>query len=356
MRREDDPGDYAWGGPAGRGLIRARPEDFEVEEMLGHSPSGAGEHLWLWVEKREHNTTDVAAMLARAAGVHPREVGFAGLKDRNAVTRQFFSVQLAGKPDPAWADWQLPGISILSASRSARKIQRGRLQGNRFVLWVRELEADRDALEQRLICLRDHGAPNGFGEQRFGGNNVARARALFAGQLKRKPSRHKRGFYLSAARSLLFNRVLQARIRTGTWNRMLDGDVAILDGSHSFFVPAPGDAEIAARCERLDLHPSGPLAGEGPSPVQGEVGELEAQVLDAEADLVRGLGQFRLRQERRALRTRVNELEWGFPEPNCLKLSFSLGSGSYATSILRELIQHDLPTQSRLRPQNGRDL
>ena len=347
---------YAWGGPVGRGLIRARPEDFEVEELLGHAPDGAGEHLWLWVEKREHNTTDVAAMLARAAGVHPRDVSFAGLKDRNAVTRQFFSVQLAGKPDPAWADWQLPGVSILSAARSARKIQRGRLQGNRFVLWIRELEADRDALEQRLICVRDHGAPNGFGEQRFGGNNVARARALFAGQLKRKPSRHKRGFYLSAARSLLFNRVLQARIETGTWNRIMDGDVAMLDGSHSFFRPEPGDPELAARCECLDLHPSGPLPGEGSSPVRGEVAELEARVLDAEPDLVQGLRQFRLRQERRALRTRVKALEWSFAGPNCLRLSFSLGSGSYATSILRELIQHDLPTQSRLRPAHGRDV
>lgn len=341
---------YAWGGPAGRGLIRARPEDFEVEEVLGHRPTGEGEHLWLWVEKREQNTVDVAGALARAAGVHPRDVSFAGLKDRNAVTRQYFSIQLAGRPDPDLAAFDLPGVRILSAQRSARKIQRGRLQGNRFVLVVRELDGEREALVDRLEQIQHHGAPNGFGEQRFGGNNIARARALFAGQMRRKPGKHKRGFYLSAARSLLFNQVLEVRLEDGSWNRILDGDVAMLDGSHAFFLPEPGDAELAARCRRLDIHPTGPMAGQGESPVGGAVAALEARILEAEPELVRGLEQFRLQHERRALRMRVADLEWDFPEPNSLRLAFTLGSGSYATSVLRELIIHDLPTQSRLGP------
>ena len=335
---------YAWGGPAGRGVIRARPEDFEVEEILGHQPSGDGEHLWLWIEKREQNTVDVASMLAKAAGLHPREVSFAGLKDRNAITRQYFSMHLAGQADPDWSRWTLPGVSLLAAERSVRKIQRGRLKGNRFVLTVRELDADREQLERRLVQLRDHGAPNGFGEQRFGGNNIARARALFAGRMRRKPGKHKRGFYLSAARSLLFNQVLQARIEDASWNRILDGEVAMLDGSHAFFAPEPGDPDIAGRCRRLDLHPTGPMAGLGDSPVSGSVAKLEQRIFEAEAELVLGLEQFRLKHERRALRMRVGELEWAFPEPNCLKLVFTLGSGSYATSVLRELICHDLPT------------
>ncbi len=344
---------YAWGGPAGRGVIRARPEDFEVEEILGHQPSGDGEHLWLWIEKREQNTVDVASMLARAAGVHPRNVSFAGLKDRNAITRQYFSVHLAGQADPDWSAYALPGVCVLSAMRSARKIQRGRLKGNRFILTVRELDADIDRLEQRLAQVREHGAPNGFGEQRFGGNNIARARALFAGEMRRKPGKHKRGFYLSAARSLLFNRVLEARIEDGSWNRIIDGDVAMLDGSHAFFAPEPDDPEIAGRCERLDLHPTGPLAGLGDSPVSAGVARLEQRILGAEPELVRGLEQFRLKHERRALRMRVGDLEWGFSEPNSLRLAFTLGSGSYATSVLRELINHDLPTQSRLGPAHG---
>ena len=341
---------FAWGGPAGRGLIRARPDDFEVTEVLGHEPSGDGEHLWLWIEKREQNTVDVASMLARAAGVHPRAVSFAGLKDRNAVTRQYFSLHLAGTTTPDWSGWELPGVRILGGERSARKIQRGRLRGNRFRLMIRELDADPDVLEVRLRCLRDHGAPNGFGEQRFGGNNIARARALFAGELKRKPSRHKRGFYLSAARSLLFNQVLERRIADGSWNRIRSGDVAMLDGSHAFFVPDADDPEIDARCHALDLHPTGPLAGAGESPVRAAVAELEQAVFDAEAGLVRGLEQFRLRHERRALRMRIGALEWDRPEPNSLELAFTLGQGSYATSALRELIVHDLPTQSRLGP------
>lgn len=341
---------WAWGGPVGRGRIRVQPEDFEVEEILGHEPTGEGEHLWLWVEKREQNTVDVAGMLARAAGVHPRQVSFAGLKDRNALTRQYFSIHLPKGIDPDWATWNLTGVAVLHVRRSMRKIARGRLQGNRFVLVVRELEADGDELEQRLVCLRDQGAPNGFGEQRFGGNNIARARALFAGELRRKPSRHKRGFYLSAARSLLFNQVLERRIRDGSWNRILPGDVAMLDGSQAFFVPEPEDGEVQGRCERLDLHPSGPLAGAGDSPVSDSVAALEQQVFDDEPDLVRGLEHFRLRHERRALRMRVGELEWNRIGPNTLQLTFTLGRGSYATSVLRELFVHDFSTQGGLGP------
>ncbi|MFP4208930.1 MAG: tRNA pseudouridine(13) synthase TruD [Wenzhouxiangella sp.] len=343
---------YAWGGPAGRGLIRSQPDDFEVEEILGHEPTGDGEHLWLWVQKCEHNTVDVANLLAQRAGVHPRQVSFAGLKDRNAVTRQYFSIHLPGKSDPDWSAWSCPGMKIIRASRSGRKIQRGRLRGNRFTLVVRELQADFDALDHRLVCLRDQGAPNGFGEQRFGGNNIARARALFAGQMKRKPSRHKRGFYLSAARSLLFNRVLAQRLAAGSWNRLLPGDVAMLDGSHAFFVPEPDDEQLAARCARLDLHPTGPLAGSGDSPVSGPVAALEEAVFAAEPDLVQGLNRFGLQHERRALRMRVGALEWRRLQPDTLQLMFTLGQGSYATSVLRELIDYDLPTQSRLRSED----
>ena len=335
---------FAWGGPAGGGTIRSRPEDFEVEEILGHEPTGDGEHLWLWVEKRGHNTVDVASSLARAAGVHPRQVSFAGLKDRNAVTRQYYSIHLPGQDDPDWTAWSGSGIRILNAVRSSRKIRRGRLKANRFRLIVRDLAVDHDKLQQRLVSVREHGAPNGFGEQRFGGNNIARARALFAGQLRRKPSRHKRGFYLSASRSLLFNRVLVHRIADGSWNRMIDGDVAQLDGSHSIFVPEPDDPDLSGRCEEMDLHPTGPLAGCGESPVSGEVAVLEREIFSHEADLVRGLEQFGLRHERRALRMAVRDLEWQQPEPDTLRLDFTLGQGSYATSVLRELIEYDIST------------
>ncbi|AKS42781.1 tRNA pseudouridine(13) synthase TruD [Wenzhouxiangella marina] len=328
----------AWGPVPGRGRIRVSPEDFRVREDLGHCPDGEGEHLWLWVEKRERNTVDVASDLARAAGVHPRQVSFAGLKDRNAVTEQYFSLHLPGSSDPDWRAWELEGVRIHRAERASRKIRRGRLKGNRFELRIRELDADRDALTERLERVRAGGVPNGFGQQRFGGNNLARARALFAGQLRRSPSKSKKGFYLSAARSLIFNQVLARRIAEGSWNRLLPGDVAMLDGTHSFFVADPDDTEQQRRCEAMDLHPTGPLVGLGEVPVTGEVLALETEVAEGEADLVEGLKRFRLEHQRRALRMRVLDLEWGFTGPDTLELRFGLGQGSYATSVLREIL------------------
>ncbi|WP_376696968.1 tRNA pseudouridine(13) synthase TruD [Wenzhouxiangella sp. EGI_FJ10305] len=335
-----NPG-FAWGGPPATGRIRIEPEDFVVSEELGHEPDGEGEHLWLWVCKRERNTVDVAADLARAAGVNVRQVGFAGLKDRNAVTRQYFSIHLPGTESPDWTKWTIDGVTIESASRSSRKIKRGRLRGNRFELVVRELMGDLSALEERLAAARDHGVPNGFGEQRFGGNNIARAHTLFRGEMRRKPSKTKRGFYLSAARSLVFNHVLAERLRRGDWNRLIDGDLAMLDGSRSFFAAEADDSEQLRRCAELDIHPSGPLPGQGDSPAGGEAAEIENRMFESHRELVEGLAKFGMKQERRPLRMRVGELEWDFPDDRTLKLAFSLGTGSYATSVLRELVDYD---------------
>lgn len=332
--------EFAWGGPRVSGRIRTTADDFLVEEILGHEPDGQGEHLWLWVEKRECNTVEVASRLAEACEVHPRQVSFGGLKDRKAVTRQYFSVHLPGRDDPDFQSWQLEGIRVLEASRSSRKIKRGRLKANRFRLRVRELNGELDALNDHLQTVREHGVPNGFGEQRFGGNNIARAHALFRGELRRKPSKAKRGFYLSAARSLIFNRVLAERLRRGDWNRLIDGDLAVLDGSRSFFSADAADPDQVRRCAELDIHPSGPLAGRGQTPATGEAAVIEQAVFAEQAELVEGLAKFGMQQERRALRMRVRNLEWSFPEPDVLELAFELGTGSYATSVLRELVDY----------------
>ena len=332
---------FAWGGPPVTGRIRVTPEDFGVIEMLGHEADGQGEHLWLWVCKRERNTVDVAGDLARAAGVNIRQVGFAGLKDRNAVTRQYFSIHLPSAESPDWSGWDIDGVTIESASRSSKKIKRGRLQGNRFELIVRDLAGDRASLEERLAAVRDHGVPNGFGEQRFGGNNIARAHALFRGEMRRKPSKTKRGFYLSAARSLVFNHVLDERIRRGDWNHLIDGDLAMLDGSRSFFAADADDLDQVRRCAEQDIHPSGPLPGQGESPAEGAAAEIENRMFESHRELVEGLAKFGMKQERRPLRMRVGELEWSFPDEKTLKLAFSLGTGSYATSVLRELVDYE---------------
>jgi len=334
------PAVYAHGGPAGSGAIRARPEDFRVIEDTGYAPSGEGEHLWLDIEKRGMNTVDVAARLARLAEVPVRSVGFGGLKDRNAVTRQPFSIQIPGRADPDWSTWSDEGMRIVDASRHNRKIQRGRLAGNRFELVVRELEGERDELEDRLRRIAGLGVPNRFGEQRFGGNNIARAHRLFRGELRRKPSKSKRGFYLSAARSLIFNQVLERRILAGTWNQVMDGEVVMLDGSRSTFAADAEDPDIQVRCQAQDLHPTGPLVGEGESEVGGDVAALERKVIDEQRELAEGLAKFRLNTERRPLRMRVIDLEWGFEGRDALVLRFSLRAGCYATAVLRELVEY----------------
>lgn len=332
--------EFAHGGPAGSGAIRMQPEDFRVVEDTGYTPSGDGEHLWLDIEKRGMNTVDVAQRIAQLAGVPGRSVGFAGLKDRNAVTRQPFTIQLPGQDDPDCSGWGDENMRIVSVSRHNRKIQRGRLAGNRFELVVRELEGNRDGLDERLRCIAELGVPNGFGEQRFGGNNIARAHRLFRGELRRKPSKSKRGFYLSAARSLIFNKVLERRILSGTWNRVIDGEIVMLDGTRSTFAADAADPGIQERCRAQDLHPTGPLAGEGESGVRGEVAALEREVIEQERELAEGLAKFRLQADRRPLRMRVMDLEWEFEGSDALVLRFSLRAGCYATAVLRELLEY----------------
>lgn len=343
---------FAWQAPRVRGSIRTQPEDFFVTEQLGYEASGSGEHLWLWIEKRQANTVDVARDLARLAGVHPRQVSFAGLKDRNAVTRQPFTIHLPGKPDPDWASWDTDCFRVLSASRHQRKIQRGRLAGNQFELIIRDLTADDPSIDVvkelswRLKQIQAEGVPNGFGEQRFGGNNIQRARALFAGELKRKPSRVKQGFYLSAARSLIFNQVLSRRIELGNWNRLIDGDIVMLDGSRSIFQADPDDPDLQSRCRAMDLHPTGPMVGHGTEPSESEAGQIERQVIDHHRDLFEGLKHHGLKAERRSLRMVVQDLHWSFADERTLTLRLSLPRGSYATSVLRQLIDYTDASQA----------
>jgi len=205
---------FAFGAPPLRGRLRSAPEDFFVEEILGYEADGAGEHAFLLVEKRGTNTEWTARELAKFAGIQPMNVGYAGMKDRHAVTRQVFTVHLPGKADPDWSALPSEEMKILSAARHSRKIKRGALRGNRFVLVIREIEGDRAAAEERLAAIAKRGVPNYFGEQRFGlgGNNVAQAKQMFGG---RRVDRDKRSILLSAARSHIFNGVLAERVGAG---------------------------------------------------------------------------------------------------------------------------------------------
>ena len=326
----------AYGAPSLAARLRSAPEDFRVEEVLGYDADGQGEHALLWVEKRGANTDWVARELAKFAGVSPVAVGYAGLKDRHAVTRQTFSVQLAGKPDPDWSTFPHADVKVLAATRHSRKLKRGALRGNRFVLVLREVHGDRDAAEQVLQQIAARGVPNYFGEQRFGreGSNVAQARAMFAG---RRVDRDKRSFLLSAARSQIFNDVLAARVERGAWDTPLSGEIWSLAGSRSWFGPEPFTDVLAERLARADIHPSGPLWGQGEPPTVADAGALEREVAAASSDLAEGVAAARMDQERRPLRLLPRDLKWRWLDDNALELAFELPAGAYATVVVREL-------------------
>src|SRR5579859_5797841 len=321
---------YAYGNPPLTAVLRSTPDDFQVEEILGYDADGEGEHALLWVEKRGANTDWVAKELAKFAGIPPLNVGYAGLKDRHAVTRQTFSVQLAGKPDPDWSAFPHAEVKVLAATRHKRKLKRGALRGNRFVLVLRQVQGDRAVAEQVLQQIAQRGVPNYFGEQRFGreGGNVAQARAMFAG---RRVDRDKRSILLSAARSHIFNSVLAARVERAAWDKPLEGEIWSLAGSRSWFGPEPFDDVLAERLAQVDIHPSGPLWGQGNPPTVGAVGELEREVSAAFSDLVAGLAAARMDQERRPLRLLAKEFRWHWLDDETLELSFELPAGAYAT-------------------------
>lgn len=330
---------YAYGMPVAAGRLRGVPEDFGVRELPGFALDGSGEHVYLKVRKRGANTDWVARQLAAFAGVAAGAVSYAGLKDRHAVTEQWFSVHLPGRADPDWSSVNNDEYQVLEHTRHSRKLRRGALTGNAFAIVVRELSGTPAELEARWARIRADGVPNYFGEQRFGhgGGNIAAATAWLAGE-RQVRDRQQRSLYLSAARSLIFNQVLSARVRAGTWATLLAGDVAMLAGSHSIFPVAELDETLARRAAEGDVQPTGPLWGAGELMTQGAVQALEQTTAAAWPVLSAGLVRADLRQERRALRLRLGEGTLAWLDDSTLRLCFTLPAGAYATTVLRELL------------------
>ncbi|MDX5376573.1 MAG: tRNA pseudouridine(13) synthase TruD [Halomonas sp.] len=333
-------------GPPRSGEFRATPEDFVVEEVLGFAPEGQGEHLWLWIEKRGLTTLEVVRHLARACGVTPRAIGYAGMKDRIAVTRQWLSVHLPGQqaPEDLAARLDALGVRVLEQVRHPRKLKRGVHRANRFQLRLSGA-AINDDLEARWAWLCRHGVPNLFGPQRFGpaGRNLIRARPLLARGWRKRDDRE--GMLLSAARSYLFNELTALRLSDGSWRHLVAGDVAILDGTASQFAVDAVDAELGERAARLDLHPSGVLWGVGTSLARGDALYYENAIAERHAVLCQGLERAGVLMARRALRMRLDQprLERDGREA---RLDFLLPRGSFATAVLRELIDHPTLTLS----------
>lgn len=318
--------------------LRSTLEDFQVIELPAFEPTGDGEHLLLTIEKRGQNTVHVAKLLAQWAGVPEMAVSYAGQKDRHAVTVQRFSINLPKRQAPPSESFAPEGVRVLEAHWHNRKLQRGALTGNRFVLVLRAVEGDRSAIEARLAQIAARGIPNWFGEQRFGhgGGNVAQALAMFSG---RRVKRDQRSMLLSAARSQLFNQVLTERVAQGCWDSPLEGEVWMLNGSRSVFGPEDFTDVLAQRLADFDIHPSAPLWGEGELRSAGQARALELGAIDdaAAQKLRAGLEAAEMRQERRALRLKPDGLGWSWLADDVLELRFALPPGCYATAVVHEL-------------------
>ncbi|WP_084155856.1 tRNA pseudouridine(13) synthase TruD [Halomonas halocynthiae] len=333
-------------GPPPAGEYRMMPEDFCVEEVLGFAPEGEGEHLWLWIEKRELTTAMVARELATICEVSLRDIGYAGMKDRVAVTRQWFSVHLPGREAPKELAERLAplAVKLLEQCRHPRKLKRGVHRGNRFQLRISGDAVTDKQLERRWQRLLSQGVANYFGPQRFGphGRNLQRAISVLERGWRKRDDRD--GMLLSAARSYLFNQQLAARIDAGTWNTPLPGDVMMLDGTESVFVVAADTApdelgQLAERAVRQDVHPTGVLWGVGQSKAQATPAADEKRLGECCPRLCEGLVAAGVKLSRRSLRVRLDEARLTHAVDGCW-LSFTLPKGAFATSVLRELMTH----------------
>ncbi|KAA0938477.1 tRNA pseudouridine(13) synthase TruD [Psychrobacter sp. ANT_H59] len=357
---------------------KAHTTDFIVNELLPLEFTGKGEHLWLHIQKSGMNTAYLAKLLSEWADIPLRDVGFSGLKDRHALTTQWFSLRIPKKqlPDSEFAPLDIganESITILEQQWHNKKLNRGTHRANQFIITLRDIEfvgfdtpspsseqllSAKQAVEQHLMIISQSGVPNYFGPQRFGrsGNNIREALSLFArpvpearppsnkGKRKRVP-REQNTMELSAARSLIFNEILAARVRDGSWNHGLAGEVFNLDGSGSIFASDEIDDTLRARLESGDIHPTAVLWGTGNEKVSGKAAAMEADTVAHSpllTQLATGLEQRDIKAQRRALRLPIEALSWEWQDKEdsqILILNFTLTTGSFATSLLASLVQ-----------------
>lgn len=294
---------YAFGGPCATAQYRAQPEHFQVDELSELQPSGYGDYLLLKIQKRDINTAAVASELAKYFTVKPFAVSYAGRKDKQAVTRQWFSIKTAESYDDC--NQQIHDkFSVIASCRHHEKIQIGALSGNRFTIHLTQFKGDRNQVESNLENISKQGIPNYFGPQRFGSKNqnLIRGQRMLAGELRVR-EKNQRSLYLSACRSFLFNEILAEHVKHNCWQNCI-GYI-------------PGDGDIPADCDTRDI--------------------IEA-VLQRHESLVRGVSNSRVAWHKRPQSVPVTELDYCC-ENDLLVLSFSLPKGSFATSLLREVIE-----------------
>lgn len=325
------------------GRIKERLEDFEVEEIPAYEPSGTGDHLYLWIEKRGMGADYFLRQLAQRLGVSRADIGTAGLKDRHAITRQWVSTPMTATDQVAQLEGD--GIRVLAMSRHVNKLRPGHLRGNRFRILVRGASAPAGSLLQPLLdLLRANGLPNYYGPQRFGRDyETARAGlAMLAGQpvpgaIKRNPFLRK--LALSAAQATLFNQYLAQRLGDGLLRRVLAGDVMGKWPAGGMFRAEDPEVE-QVRLDAREIVSMGPIFGRKMFPAAAEAAVREATILGAAGltpESFQGFGKL-LQGTRRHNLIYVDDLTAAL-EPDGVRLAFSLPAGSYATVLLQEVMK-----------------
>ncbi len=331
---------YLHNKPEATGCLKAIPEHFQVMEQLAFDPKGEGEHFLVRIRKIGENTKYVANELAKACGVPSRDVSWAGLKDRHAITEQWFSVHLPGKPDPDLTAFVAnhEGVdAIIATTRHDKKLRPGDLISNTFTLTLSDLDNVSDAI-QRLEKIQTHGVPNYFGNQRFGnyGNNITAAREW--GQDKfRVKDKSKRSFYLSAARSYLFNLIVSARIQENTYHNPMLGDLLINATENTQLVV---NLEHANNLLQNGWQISAPMTGDNALPTQADAQAFEQGIIEKEPNLLKIIRDNRMRHDRRAMLLIPQNMLWKQSAENTLTVSFTLPAGSFATAVMREVIEN----------------
>lgn len=326
---------FAYGSPQSHGEIKVSPEDFCVEENLGFELSGIGEHLFLLIEKTQLNTEEMARTIAKKLKLPLKAVSYAGLKDKFAKTTQWFSLHLPGIENPQLDELNTENCRVISAIRHSKKLKIGALKENHFTIKIQHLNENTDEFLQRIEQIKAHGVPNYFGPQRFGrqGANLEHARAVLLEHKKIK-NRHLLGIYYSAARSFLFNQIVSQRVKEGTWNCPVAGDLMMLSGTHSVFPIDDITDEIMARVSEHDISPAAPLWGKGDELITGQALQIQGIALEAWQEWCLSLERLGLKKSYRSMVLLPENLQF-----NQDTFSFTLPAGTYATTVLREILQ-----------------
>jgi tRNA pseudouridine13 synthase len=327
---------YPYGSPVINGVLKSTPADFQVNEELGFEPDGEGEHHFLLVEKTGLSTPELITRIAHDYSLHPRLVGYSGLKDKHARTTQWLSLHLPGKSLPAGKSAG-DGYRILQQARHRRKLRPGTHKFNAFQLCLREVKKLPGQTIAQINSITRQGFANYFGAQRFGRrqDNVKQALAQLA---NRRLQRSRRSILLSSLRSYLFNQILAQRISGGHWGKPLAGDVFMLRGSHSIFKDEI-NADLLARYQQLDIASTASLYGMGRNQITDEAQAFEEQVFAQHEDITGCLDRQGMKLQMRALRAVVDDFSYDYDaEKRNLSLKLTLPAGSYVTSMLEHFI------------------